>query len=136
MKIFALSAASLSLLVSATGTLLAQPRFDPHQDHGRPDQQQYDPRQQPGPPDQRFDQQRFDPHGRGGGPDGPRRDDRHWSRGDRIDRRDWDRGQRVDFREHHLRPPPRGYEWREIDGRYVLAGIAGGVIADIILGGR
>ena len=67
-------------------------------------------------------------------------DSRHnhhdWRRGGRIEREDWARGSRVDWRAHHLRRPPHGYEWREVDGNYVLAGIAGGLIADLILNGH
>jgi Ni/Co efflux regulator RcnB len=32
-----------------------------------------------------------------------------------------------------LRTPPRGYHWVQADDRYVLAAIATGVIADIII---
>ena len=83
----------------------------------------------------------------------PRHDDRHdnrgpevrhdngnhygqhktWRKGGRIDRSDWNRGARVDYRRHHLRAPPRGYEWRQVDNNYVLAAAATGLIASIIL---
>ena len=56
-----------------------------------------------------------------------------WRKGGHLEQSDWARGQRVDWRGHHLRQPPEGYEWRQVDGNYVLAAIAGGVIADIIL---
>ncbi len=36
-------------------------------------------------------------------------------------------------RSHHLRKPPRGYEWRNVDGDYVLGAVATGVIADLLL---
>jgi Ni/Co efflux regulator RcnB len=55
-----------------------------------------------------------------------------WRRGHRMRHEDWDRGARIDWREHHLRRPPRGYEWREVDGNYVLAAAATGLIASII----
>jgi Ni/Co efflux regulator RcnB len=55
-----------------------------------------------------------------------------WRRGHRLRHEDWDRGQRLDWRAHHLRRPPRGYEWREVDGNYVLAAAATGLIASII----
>ena len=46
---------------------------------------------------------------------------------------DWDRGQRVDdWQGRHLRRPPRGYEWREIDGQYVLAN-PDGVIFQVVV---
>jgi hypothetical protein len=59
-----------------------------------------------------------------------------WRKGGRMDHDAWNRGARVDWHAHHLRAPPRGYEWREVDGRYVLAAITTGVIADIILNAR
>ncbi len=39
-----------------------------------------------------------------------------------------------DWRGHHLTPPPRGYNWVQTGGDYVLIAIATGVIAQIILG--
>ena len=56
-----------------------------------------------------------------------------WKRGGRIDNDHWSHGSQVDWRSHHLRQPPRGYEWRYVDGRYVMAAVATGIIADIIL---
>ena len=41
--------------------------------------------------------------------------------------------QRIDYRERHLSEPPRGYEWRQSNGQYVLAAITTGLIASIIL---
>ncbi|HEY2007381.1 MAG TPA: RcnB family protein [Rhizomicrobium sp.] len=56
-----------------------------------------------------------------------------WHKGDRIGGDDWNRGERVsDYRSNHLRRPPRGYEWRRVDNNYVLAAVAGGVIASVI----
>jgi Ni/Co efflux regulator RcnB len=46
---------------------------------------------------------------------------------------DWKRGEHVDYHAHHLRAPPRGYEWRLVDGNYVLAAVATGVIASVIV---
>jgi Ni/Co efflux regulator RcnB len=48
---------------------------------------------------------------------------------------DWNGAQPVDYRARHLRQPPRGYEWRESNGQYVLAAVATGVIASIMLSG-
>ena len=59
-----------------------------------------------------------------------------WRRGGRIDRDYWSRGSYVDWRVHRLRQPPRGYEWRYVDGRYVMAAVASGIIADIIMNSR
>jgi len=59
-----------------------------------------------------------------------------WRRGQAIRHEDWDRGRRVDYREYQLREPPRGYEWREVNGAFVLGAIATGVIASILLNAR
>ncbi len=56
-----------------------------------------------------------------------------WRHGGRIDHNDWNRGERVDWHAHHLRQPPRGYEWREVDGNYVMAAVATGIIATVIM---
>ncbi len=39
-----------------------------------------------------------------------------------------------DWRGHRLSAPPRGYQWVQTGGDYVLAAIATGIIAQIILG--
>jgi Ni/Co efflux regulator RcnB len=46
---------------------------------------------------------------------------------------DWQHATPVDYRAHHLNAPPRGYEWRQSNGQYVLAAVATGAIASIIL---
>jgi Ni/Co efflux regulator RcnB len=55
-----------------------------------------------------------------------------WKKGAKMRQEDWGRGEHVDYKEHHLRAPPRGYEWRSVDGNYVLAAVATGVIASVI----
>ncbi len=57
----------------------------------------------------------------------------HWQRGERMGYNDWQNARRVDYRRYHLRQPPRGYEWRESNGSYVLAAVTTGVIASIIM---
>ena len=57
----------------------------------------------------------------------------NWRQGGRIEHNDWNRGVHVDYRAHHLRAPPRGYEWRQVDNNYVLAAAATGLIASVIL---
>jgi Ni/Co efflux regulator RcnB len=59
---------------------------------------------------------------------------------------EWKRGGRVptdyrgrnyvvnDYRAYHLNAPPRGYQWVGVGGDYVLAAIATGIIAQIIVG--
>lgn len=56
-----------------------------------------------------------------------------WHKGARIGHDDWARGEHIDYRHYHLRQPPRGYEWREVDGNYILAAIATGAIATAIV---
>ena len=58
---------------------------------------------------------------------------KEWHKGAKMRREDWGRGERVDYRAHRLNAPPRGYEWREVDGNYVLGEIATGVIASTII---
>jgi Ni/Co efflux regulator RcnB len=55
-----------------------------------------------------------------------------WKKGSKIRDEDWKRGEHIDYKERHLRAPPSGYEWREVDGNYVLAAIATGVIASVV----
>ena len=38
-----------------------------------------------------------------------------------------------DWQSRHLRQPPSGYHWVQVNGDYVLAAIATGVIADMLL---
>jgi Ni/Co efflux regulator RcnB len=70
-----------------------------------------------------------------------RHDDHHdnyvrhdeWKKGYHMKSEDWHRAQPVDYRQYHLNAPPRGYEWRSVDGNYVLAAVATGVIASAIV---
>lgn len=71
-----------------------------------------------------------------GGPGGP------------IPHNDWHKGERLpaeyrdhnyvvdDWHEHGLQAPPRGYQWVGVNGDYVLAAIATGVIANVLLSGH
>ncbi len=102
------AAAALALLSGGAGVAVAQPHYG-DRDRGHNDSHDRD----------------------GPGADMGRRH-HDWRRGGRIERSDWSRGSRVDYRRHHLRRPPRGYEWREVDGNYVLAAAATGLIASII----
>ena len=56
-----------------------------------------------------------------------------WRRGGYVSYYDWERGRRIDYYRYHLRRPAYGYEWREVDGRFVMAAVASGLIASIIL---
>lgn len=111
MKRFITAAATLALLTGTMGSAFAQ-GYGRHVDH------------HPGPA-------MHGPAMHGPAMHGPVHHD--WRKGGHIARNDWGRGQRVDWHRHHLRQPPRGYEWREVDGNYVLAAVATGLIASIIL---
>jgi Ni/Co efflux regulator RcnB len=57
----------------------------------------------------------------------------HWSKGQRVPK---EYRKNVDYRRHHLKAPPRGYQWVENDGQYLMIGIATGLIAAIASAGR
>jgi Ni/Co efflux regulator RcnB len=58
----------------------------------------------------------------------------NWRHGHRIPMNDWRRGMIItDYGYYHLSPPPYGYQWRYVDGQFVLAAMATGLIASIIL---
>jgi Ni/Co efflux regulator RcnB len=80
-------------------------------------------------------------HGRGpgprdasmGGPGGPVPHS-DWHKGERLPTEYRDRNYVVDnWHEHGLQAPPRGYQWVGVNGDYVLAAIATGVIANVLL---
>jgi Ni/Co efflux regulator RcnB len=56
-----------------------------------------------------------------------------WKKGYHLQHEDWARGERVDYHQYHLRRPPSGYEWRLVDGNYVLAAVATGIIASVVV---
>jgi Ni/Co efflux regulator RcnB len=49
---------------------------------------------------------------------------KEWKKGATIKQEDWARGDQVDYRQYHLSAPPKGYEWRMIDGNYVLVNVS------------
>ena len=115
MKRILLTAAALALLAAPVGSAIAQPGHDDHRGNS-------------------MMMNRHDDHrGNAMMMRGPHHD---WRKGGRIERGDWDRGARInDYRRYHLSRPPRGYEWRRVDDNYVLAAVAGGLIASVILAG-
>ena len=114
------------------------PRYDRHDDRRgddrRGDDRRGDDRRgdyhrddyRGGPPGHRYD-------GPGRGPDfrGPP----HWARGHYLPH-DYRQPRYVvaDWHDHHLRPPPRGYRWMQVDGGdFLLVAIATGIITQVIL---
>ena len=94
---------------------------------GRPGDNRPGPGGRPG--DNQF---RPGPGRRGGGPPNGYVHHSNWRRGRRIQRNDWNRGQVVDYRRYHLSAPRRGYQWRQVDGNFVLAAVATGLISSVI----
>ncbi|NPT47229.1 hypothetical protein GNZ12_39280 [Paraburkholderia sp. 1N] len=71
-----------------------------------------------------------------GGPGGPVPHN-DWHKGERLPAEYRDRNYVVDnWHEHGLQAPPRGYQWVGVNGDYVLAAIATGVIANVLLNGH
>jgi Ni/Co efflux regulator RcnB len=59
-----------------------------------------------------------------------------WRRGGRIPDEYRNRQYVVrDWRGHHLHSPPRGYQWVQVGGDYVLVAVASGIIAQLIING-
>ena len=116
MKHFLIATTALALLVAPLSAAFAKGGKDKHGDRG-------DAMMMQSHDNDRHDEYRHD-NGR----------HRGWYKGGRIERSDWDRGIRVyEYRRYNLSEPPRGYEWRRVDDNYVLAAIAGGLIASVIL---
>jgi Ni/Co efflux regulator RcnB len=69
---------------------------------------------------------------------GPDRAPAHhaWRKGERLDRRYGNYTVVSDWNRYHLRRPPRGYHWVNYGGDYVLAAVATGIIADVMLNAR
>ena len=100
----------LASAVAAPAISLAQDRDDHREDHRS--------------------EQRHDDHdrNRGAGPD------HNWHKGDRIPDSYRDKRYEVtDWRARHLSAPPAGYHWVNVNGDFVLAAVATGVIADLLL---
>jgi Ni/Co efflux regulator RcnB len=54
-----------------------------------------------------------------------------WKKGAHMKDEDWQRAQPVDYRTYKLRRPPSGYEWRQVDGNFVLA--KNGIVASVVI---
>lgn len=56
-----------------------------------------------------------------------------WGRGQQMGYNDWRNARRIDYRRYNLRQPPRGYEWRRSNDRFVMASTRNGMIISVIL---
>ena len=103
--------------VAVPALSMAQDRDDHHDDR-RAEQKQDEHRSEPAKVER----------ARGAGPD------HSWHKGDRIPASYRDKRYEVaDWKAHNLRQPPRGYHWVNVNGDFVLAAVATGVIADLLL---
>ena len=109
-RINTLAGLLMAAVVAVPAISLAQDRDDRHDD--RRAEQRHDDRD----------------HERGAGPD------HSWHKGDRIPDSYRDKRYEVtDWHAHHLSAPPAGYHWVQVNGDFVLAAVATGVIADMLL---
>ncbi len=139
--------ALVTALLSASASSFAQDRYHGDRDRGdrygqRDNGRHHDDRRDDG---RRDDGRRDGYRAQGGGRYGNEGwgEERRWNgagpdhsfrRGDRLPTRYRNHQYVVNnYREHHLRPPPRGYHWVQTGSDYVLAAIATGVIADLII---
>ena len=54
-----------------------------------------------------------------------------WRRGARMRSDDWNRATPIDYRQQRLRRPPNGYEWRALDGNFIMARTTTGTIQEV-----
>lgn len=142
----AMSTLLAALLSAAGASSFAQDRYHGERGYDRGDRHMDERRGD----DRRGEDRRRDGYGAHGGGrygdegSGGRRDEgRRWDgagpnhdirRGGRLPDRYRNHQYVVNnWRSHHLRPPPRGYHWVQTGGDYVLAAIATGIIADLIV---
>jgi Ni/Co efflux regulator RcnB len=130
MKLKALVAALIATALAGGGIVFAQSR-DEHKDHAAPARAAAPaPRAAARPAARPAMAMRADPHAgeRGAGPS------HDFRRGGRLPT-EYRNNQYVvdDWQNHHLRRPPNGYHWVQTGGDYVLAAVATGIIADILL---
>ena len=143
-KHLATSTLLAALLSAACASSFAQDRYHRDRDDTRYSQRDHDRGDRRGD-DRRNDDRRDGYQARGGGRYGDEGSGgaRRWDgagpnhdirRGGRLPSRYRNHQYVVDnWHDHHLRPPPRGYHWVQTGGDYVLAAIATGVIADLII---
>lgn len=122
----AASALILAFLATA-GSAFAQ-RYDPHENRGRSEEMRQGGERRGLPDRGRHDDRHRDLADRGAG---PRHDLR---RGGRLPEEYRHRQYVVDdWRGHRLSPPPRGYQWVQVGGDYVLISTRNGIIANIVI---
>ncbi|MGF6471683.1 RcnB family protein [Paraburkholderia youngii] len=128
MKSKLLAQLMIAALLGASIPAFAQPHDNQHHsDWSAPGPKQHDMRPPPVHGHGPMPQEAY--RGRPGGPM-PHAD---WRQGDRLPSEYRNHNYVVDdWRGHGLRPPPHGYHWVGVNGDYVLAAIATGIIADVL----
>ena len=128
---------SIMVMTMAASSLAFAQGYDRRNDRDQQQMQRGGPGGDRGPGD-RHDNRRDD---RGNNRHDDRRDDRgagpnhNFYKGDRLSGEYRNRQYVVnDWRSHRLNAPPRGYQWVQTGGDYVLVAIASGIIAQILLG--
>jgi Ni/Co efflux regulator RcnB len=120
MKLKAIASLVMVSMLGMSSTVFAQPHGQ-----GRDDHHGHGSHRPPSPHDAYA--------GRPGGPI-PHSD---WHKGDRLPAEYRDRNYVVDdWHSHGLSAPPRGYHWVGVNGDYVLAAVATGVIASVLISGH
>lgn len=126
MKRLVTAAVALSLLGGSAA--LAQPYG--HERDRAPDQRGYN---QQGYDQRGGDQRGYDQRGNGHDRGHHYGQQRRWARGERLPAQYYsNRSYYVDYRAHHLRRPPYGYRWVQVDNNYLMVAAATGLIAQII----
>jgi len=121
MKRFLTASLAVLMLAGGASAASAQDWRRDHNNNGR-----YDAR------DRAYEQGRRDEARRDDRQD--RREYRRWAKGQRLDSRYRGNGYYVnDYRRYGLRAPPRGYRWHRVNDQYVLAAVATGLIASVII---
>jgi Ni/Co efflux regulator RcnB len=124
MKRFLTASVAVLILAGSAGAASAQDHRRDYNNNGH-----YDNR------DRAYDQGRHDQARAEDRQD--RREYRRWAKGQRLDSRYRGNTYYVsDYRARGLRQPPRGYRWQKVDNQYVLAAVATGLIASVILANR
>jgi Ni/Co efflux regulator RcnB len=126
MKLAALPTLLVALTLSLPGLSMAQGRDEPRDAHGEPARHAPDAGHHAQAPVHQARNDHRDE--RGAGPQ------HSFHRGDHLSSEYRSKQYVVDdWRGHHLHAPPRGYHWVQTGPDYVLAAIATGIIADVLL---
>ncbi len=125
----AITCAVLAAFLGASGLAIAQPRGEHDNRNGNKFENGHDNRYDGRSNDRALYERRdYGNRGEGAGPD------HNFHRGGRVPVEYRSRQYVVnDWRGHNLRQPPRGQQWVQVGGDYLLVAIATGLIADLLI---